>query len=202
MPGPCWTTCPEEGNLSIVQDPGYPHFPDNCLAARVAAWVEELATMVWGLCLIYPVTDSPAEWASRRHVVRPLMPYAGEACPSAPVRPEVRAFIPVGEPGAPTLGSNPEGRDADVDPMRTRSAPFATTRARPDEPRGGQMGEGNLETLMAEPVGTPARPDASSSGGHAIPGSGTVNVQADVHMEVDDSVHINFPDATSYESVD
>ena len=48
--------------------PGYPHFPDNCPAARVAAWVEELATLVWGVCLIYPVTDSPAEWASRWHV--------------------------------------------------------------------------------------------------------------------------------------
>ena len=48
--------------------PAYPHFPDNGPVARVAAWVEELATLVWGVCLIYPVTDSPAEWASRWHV--------------------------------------------------------------------------------------------------------------------------------------
>ena len=46
--------------------PGYPHFPPRHAAARIADWIEELVTLVWGVSLIYPEsTDSPAEWAHR-----------------------------------------------------------------------------------------------------------------------------------------
>ena len=44
---------------------GHPHFPPKSPAARIAAWIEELVTLVWAVSLIHPVTDSPAEWASR-----------------------------------------------------------------------------------------------------------------------------------------
>ena len=53
---------------AVRKYPGYPHSPGNCPATRIAAGIEELVTLVWGVCLIYPVTESPAEWASRWHV--------------------------------------------------------------------------------------------------------------------------------------
>ena len=58
------------------------------------------------------------------------------------------------------------------------------------------MGEVNLETLMADPVANLARPDASGTGGHAIPEAGHVSVQIDVNMEIDDSTHITLPEPT------
>ena len=52
---------------AVRKCPGYPRFPANCPASRIAAWIEELVTLVWGVSLIYPVNDSPSEWVSRWH---------------------------------------------------------------------------------------------------------------------------------------
>ena len=78
---PSWNACTQgemfEGILALkwLDDfgavrkyRGYPHFPANGPAARIAAWIEELVTLVWAVSLIYPVTESPAEWACRWHV--------------------------------------------------------------------------------------------------------------------------------------
>ena len=46
---------------------GHPRFPPQSSAARIAAWIEELVTLVWAVCLIHPVDDSPTQWASRWH---------------------------------------------------------------------------------------------------------------------------------------
>ena len=50
---------------AVRKHPGYPHFPPEGPAARIAAWIDELVTLVWAVCLIHPVTESPAEWARR-----------------------------------------------------------------------------------------------------------------------------------------
>ena len=50
---------------AIRQLPDYPHFPNGSPTARIVEWIEELVTLVWAVSLIHPVTDSPAEWASR-----------------------------------------------------------------------------------------------------------------------------------------
>ena len=52
---------------AIRNEPGYPHFPSKCPAPRIAAWIEELVTLVWSVGVIYPSTDPPAEWAKRWH---------------------------------------------------------------------------------------------------------------------------------------
>ena len=44
---------------------GHPNFAPESPAVRIAAWIEELVTLVWGVCLIYPSDDSPAMWAQR-----------------------------------------------------------------------------------------------------------------------------------------
>ena len=54
---------------AIRQWPGYPYFQTNHPATQLAEWIEELVTLVWGVSLIFPLTTSPTEWASRWRVV-------------------------------------------------------------------------------------------------------------------------------------